>query len=134
MDLGEDKMRWWRFVGHPAVLRAGGLMAVLRQARLTFRLLRDERVPVAAKLLVPGALAYLISPLDLVPDLIPLLGQVDDIGLVLLAVAAFVKMCPSHIVSEHEAALDGREPTARTPGRDEPIDAKYRWVNEQPSP
>src|SRR5205085_9713421 len=69
---GEAKMRWrWWFAGHPAVVRAGGVWAVLRQARLAFRLLCDERVPTATKLIIPATLLYLISPLDLIPDIIP---------------------------------------------------------------
>src|SRR5438128_2440845 len=80
----EDGMQWWRFATHPAIMRAGGLWALLRQGRLAFRLLRDERVPTIAKLVVPAALVYVASPLDLIPDLIPILGQVDDIGILVL--------------------------------------------------
>src|SRR5436305_14873331 len=97
-------MRWWRFAAHPAVMRAGGLWALLRQGRLAFRLLRDERVPMMAKLVVPAALLYVASPLDLIPDLIPVLGQIDDIGIVVLGIVAFIKLCPGHLVAEHEAA------------------------------
>ena len=58
------------------------------------------------KLVVPAAMLYAVSPLDLVPDLIPLVGQVDDLGVVVLAVMAFIKLCPRHLVDEHEATLD----------------------------
>jgi uncharacterized membrane protein YkvA (DUF1232 family) len=125
-------MRWWRFARHPGVARAGGLWAVLRQAQLAFRLLRDERVPMLAKLVVPAAFVYIVSPLDLLPDLIPILGQVDDVGILLLGLAAFIKMCPSHLVAEHEATLEGRPPPAPERRGDEPIDAKYRWVDDRP--
>src|SRR5262249_9019981 len=118
-------MRWWRIAGHPAVVQAGGLWALLRKGQLAFRLLRDERGPLAVKLVIPASLLYLISPLDLIPDFIPVVGQVDDITIVLLAVLAFVKMAPTWIVAEHEAAMDGRpaEPAART--AQDPIDATY---------
>jgi uncharacterized membrane protein YkvA (DUF1232 family) len=127
-------MRWWRFAAHPAVIRAGGLWALFRQARLAFRLLRDERVPTMAKLVVPAALLYVASPLDFVPDLFPLVGQVDDLGILVLGVLAFIKLCPGQLVAEHEAALDGQE--APNPGparRGESVDARYRWVDEQPA-
>lgn len=127
-------MRWWRFATHPAVMRAGGLWALFRQARLAFRLLRDERVPTMAKLVLPAALLYVVSPLDLVPDLIPLVGQVDDIGIVVLSVLAFIKLCPQHLVVEHEAALDGQEASASgSTRRDDTVDARYRWVDDRPS-
>src|SRR5215207_7465071 len=120
-------------------MRAGGGCALLRQARLVFRLLRDDRVPTAAKLIVPAAVMYLISPLDVVPDLIPLLGQIDDIGLLVLSLMAFVRLCPQHLVHEHERALEGEppasttsreEPAARHARPDEPIDVQYRWQGE----
>ena len=127
-------MRWWRLATHPAVIRAGGLWALFRQARLAFRLLRDERVPTMAKLVVPAALFYVASPLDLVPDLIPIVGQVDDIGILVLGVLAFIKLCPRHLVAEHEAALDGQgAPDPRSARGGDPVDARYHWVDERPT-
>jgi uncharacterized membrane protein YkvA (DUF1232 family) len=123
-------VNWWRFGTHPAIARAGGLWAVLRQARLAYRLFRDERVPTVAKLVVPAALVYMISPLDIVPDIFPILGQVDDIGVLLIALAAFVKLCPPHLVDEHEGTFEDRPAASRT--ADEPIDARYRWVDDRP--
>ncbi len=124
-------MGWWKLAGHPAVVRAGGLWAVLKQARLAFRLLRDERVPTAVKLVLPATLLYLISPLDVVPDFLPMLGQADDLMIVLLGVLAFIKMCPAGVVAEHEASIDGRQAPSNGGRDDEPIDARYRWVNER---
>jgi hypothetical protein len=61
-------------------------------------------------------------------------GQVDDIGLLVLSVLAFIKLCPPHLVSEHEAALDGQDVSAGgTAGRGDPVDARYRWVDDRPS-
>jgi uncharacterized membrane protein YkvA (DUF1232 family) len=77
---------------------------------------------------------YLASPLDLMPDLIPLVGQVDDIGLLVLSVFAFIKLCPQHLVDEHEAALEGAEsPAPGAARREDPVDARYRWVDGQPT-
>ncbi|HLH23988.1 MAG TPA: DUF1232 domain-containing protein [Chloroflexota bacterium] len=126
-------MRWWRFATHPAVVRAGGLWALFRRGRLAYRLLRDERVPTMAKLVLPAALLYVVSPLNLIPNLIPIVGEVDDIGILVLGVLAFIKLCPRHLVVEHEAALDGQPVADAGPiPRDEPVNARYRWVDEQP--
>ncbi len=126
-------MRWWRIATHPAVLRAGGLWALLGRVRLALALLTDDRVPVATKLVLPAALLYLLSPVDVLPDLFPLLGQVDDLGIVILALLAFIRLCPRAVVAEHEARLRG---AGRSPGAGrragEPIDAAYRWVDERP--
>ena len=124
-------MRWWRIATHPSVVKAGGIWTIFKQVRLAYRLLRDERVPVVAKLVLPAALVYLASPIDLIPDLIPLLGQVDDIGLLILSLVAFIRLCPRHLVDEHEAELDGQpaEPRSRQRARpDEPVDVRYEWV------
>ncbi len=129
-------MRWWQFGKNPSVAQAGGLMAVFKQARLAYRLLRDERVPMVAKMVLPATLVYLASPIDLIPDLIPLLGQVDDIGLLILGLVAFIKLCPQHLVSEHEASLDGKPAPAPSGARhrpDEPVDVRYEWVDGRPA-
>ena len=93
-------MRWWQLAGHPAVVRAGGLWAVLRQAQLAFRLLRDERVPTAVKLVVPATLLYLISPIDVVPEFIPVLGPLDDAILAALVVRHLVRRAGREVVAE----------------------------------
>ena len=49
-----------------------------RTGRLAFRLVRDSRVPLAAKLVLVATVAYIISPLDIVPDWFPVVGQADD--------------------------------------------------------
>ena len=128
-------MHWWRIASNPHVVRAGGIWAVFKQLRLAYRLLRDERVPMLTKMVLPATRVYLASPLDVLPDLIPIVGQVDDIGLVILGLIAFVKLCPQGLVAEHEAELDGNEPTTKTGARsrpDEPVDVRYEWVDERP--
>jgi uncharacterized membrane protein YkvA (DUF1232 family) len=53
------------------------------------RLLRDKRVPRSAKALLAVAVPYLLSPIDLIPDFVPVLGQLDD-ALVVAAVFGYV--------------------------------------------
>ena len=50
--------------------------------KLLFRLFKDGRVPATEKAFLIGAIAYVISPIDLIPDVIPFVGQVDDLYLV----------------------------------------------------
>jgi uncharacterized membrane protein YkvA (DUF1232 family) len=77
---------------------------------LTVRLLREPAVPVLTKVLPFLALLYVISPLDFVPDFLPVLGQLDDLGVVLLALEGFTRLCPTEAVEFHRAALvDGRK-------------------------
>ncbi|MCS6802037.1 MAG: hypothetical protein RMM58_08875 [Chloroflexota bacterium] len=86
------------------------LAEAITLARLIWRLLWDRRVPRSAKLVVPAALALLLSPLDFVPDfLIGLLGLgvVDDLTIVLLAARLVIALSPPEVVAEHLARLRG---------------------------
>src|SRR5262245_47069691 len=78
---------------------------LINQVRLTWRLLRDPRVPLSAKLIPVGALIYVLSPLDIIPDLLPVLGQLDDLGIVLAGMRLFESFVPEYIVQEHLQAL-----------------------------
>jgi uncharacterized membrane protein YkvA (DUF1232 family) len=61
---------------------------------------RDPRVPWAAKAFAALVVAYAFSPLDLIPDFIPILGYVDDLVLVPLGIALALKMIPAQVLDE----------------------------------
>jgi uncharacterized membrane protein YkvA (DUF1232 family) len=87
-------------------------------ARLVARLLQDPRVGVWPKLLLVGTAGYVLSPVDVLPDWLPLVGALDDLTLVALACRGFMALCPVPIVAEHAAVLAGRpasEPMPRSP-------------------
>ena len=68
---------------------------------LVSRLLRDERVPRRSKLLFVALVGYLALPFDLVPDFIPVAGQLDDAIVVALALRAVVASAGDEIVAEY---------------------------------
>lgn len=70
-------------------------------ARLVWGLLRDPRVPVSLKALLVGALVYVVSPLDMIPDAVPVLGQADDLTVVLLVLDLFIRNAPAAVRDEH---------------------------------
>jgi uncharacterized membrane protein YkvA (DUF1232 family) len=72
-----------------------------RDAKVAWRLLRDPRVPPATKLIPLASVLYLIWPLDLVADTWPLLGQLDDFGVLLLGLRLFLRLVPAHLVADH---------------------------------
>ena len=78
--------------------------------RLTWRLLRDRQVPLAAKLVPLGIGAYILSPIDFIPDIWFGVGQVDDLALLLLGVQVFIAVVPHGIVQRHRDAMDGVAP------------------------
>jgi uncharacterized membrane protein YkvA (DUF1232 family) len=64
----------------------------------------DPRVPWYAKALAVCVVAYALSPIDLIPDFIPVLGYLDDLLLVPLGIIAVLKLIPPDIMAEHRAA------------------------------
>ena len=90
------------------------------------RLLGDERVPRARKLVLLALVAYLVMPIDLVPDFIPIAGQLDDVIIAALAVRYVLRSSGPDLLREHwpgpEASLGavlrlacGRDNTGSTP-------------------
>lgn len=78
--------------------------------KLLARLSMDPRVPMRRRALVAAALAYVVSPVDLIPDFLPGLGRLDDLVLVSVAVDRMLSGADAQIVAEHwdgsEDALD----------------------------
>jgi len=64
-------------------------------------LIGDPRVPLGSKLLVGGALIWLLSPIDLVPEFIPVLGPLDDVIVVGLVLRHLIKRAGPEVVQEH---------------------------------
>lgn len=61
---------------------------------------KDPRVPWYARLLAGVVVAYAFSPIDLIPDVIPVIGYLDDLILVPLGIALVVKMIPPHVLQD----------------------------------
>ncbi len=79
---------------------------LLENGRLAFRLFNDPRVPGWVKYGIPLLVVlYLVMPLDVLPDFIPILGQLDDIGVIVLGMSLMAKLAPSYVVDEHKRAL-----------------------------
>jgi uncharacterized membrane protein YkvA (DUF1232 family) len=67
---------------------------------------RDPRVPWYAKLAAVFVAAYALSPIDLIPDFIPVLGYVDDLLILPLGIMLVLWLVPPQIIAEHRAAAE----------------------------
>jgi uncharacterized membrane protein YkvA (DUF1232 family) len=67
---------------------------------------RDRRTALAAKVLAGLVAAYALSPIDLIPDFVPVLGYLDDLILVPAGIWAAVKLIPPTLMAEHRAAAE----------------------------
>ncbi len=69
--------------------------------RLLWGLVTDARVDMVDKMLVAGAIAYIVAPIDLIPDFIPFLGEVDDVFLLVLAIKRLLKNAGRSVLLSH---------------------------------
>jgi uncharacterized membrane protein YkvA (DUF1232 family) len=115
--------------GRPTTAFAGASVLLDRgvrdQLRLGWRLLRDERVS-ALKFALPAMLGlYVMSPLDPIPDFLLGLGQIDDLGVVILGVLLVARiiprLAPSHVVDEHLRHMGGGGRTVKSDAMAEEI-------------
>ena len=90
------------------------LRDLMRHGQQAWSLMRDQRVPGTHKLIPAAAIAYILSPIDLLPEMALLgVGYLDDVAILLLALRWF-----NRLAGEHVAALEQ--------GESEAIDAEYR--------
>ncbi len=80
---------------------------------LVAALMRDERIPRAVRLIPPLLVLYLAMPIDLVPDFIPVLGQLDDLLVAIVAIGLIVKFAPMDVIESHIAQLEAENPPRR---------------------
>lgn len=89
-----------------------------QRIQLAWNLMRDQRVSSWVKRIGPAAIiAYVLSPIDIIPDFLIGPGQVDDLGVIALGLVLLLRMlvrfAPSDVVEEHVSRVTGR-PTGQT--------------------
>jgi uncharacterized membrane protein YkvA (DUF1232 family) len=82
---------------------------VRRDAHALYLAARDPRVPWYAKAVAIAVAAYALSPIDLIPDFIPVVGYLDDLIIVPLGIALVVRLIPPHVMAEHRALADASQ-------------------------
>jgi len=108
------------------------LWRLLNSARLLGRLLREPKVPLLIKAIPVLAGLYIVTPVDFVPDLLPVLGQIDDLVILVVGVEAFFQLCPRETRAFHQHAIANRQPyspmvvTVATDVHGDVIDAEWR--------
>jgi uncharacterized membrane protein YkvA (DUF1232 family) len=109
---------WW--------LRLGLVRSVWSDVRLAARLAREPRVPWLTKVVPALAVLYTLSPIDVAPDFLPVLGQLDDIGVLILALKLFLRLCPAPCAAFHQEELLRGRPYSPASGNPDVIDAQFR--------
>jgi uncharacterized membrane protein YkvA (DUF1232 family) len=81
--------------------KSGFWRELWQQIRLIYYLMRDPEVPIYLKLVPLLGVAYVIFPIDLIPDVAPLLGQLDDLTALVVGAKVFIDLAPPHIVGKY---------------------------------
>ena len=111
----------------------GALAEIFERGKLVWRLMQDQRVPTWIRIGIPAVvLIYFISPVDIIPDFILGLGQLDDLGVILLGMSLFIRLAPGTGVEYHQRAFgiepetaSGGEPTRCVHRDSAPIEGEY---------
>jgi uncharacterized membrane protein YkvA (DUF1232 family) len=102
----------------PGPMKLSSSTRYVRTARLVFKLPtyarvvwgieRDPRTPLPLKAMLAAALAYVLLPIDVIPDVIPIIGHADDLTILLLVLDLFLQNAPADVRAEHtERARNG---------------------------
>ncbi len=97
VNMAEEKKNW---LG-PYSPQGNILREVVQQIKLLYHLMLDPRVHPLAKLIPIAAVVYVISPVDIISDVIPVLGQLDDAAIVMLGMRMFFEVAPPDVVREY---------------------------------
>ncbi len=85
----------------PYIPQGNFIRELIQQAKLAYNLILDPRVHPVTKLIPVVALGYLLLPIDIAPDVIPLLGQLDDAAVLMIGLRMFFEFAPPGVVEEH---------------------------------
>ncbi|HUX88167.1 MAG TPA: DUF1232 domain-containing protein [Chloroflexota bacterium] len=98
-------MRSRRFQGHPLAKLGGTVARLPRYLKLANALARDPAVPALRKSALVGGIGYAILPFDLLPGIIPIVGQLDDLAALLLGIRVALGGCPTDTAQAHLARV-----------------------------
>jgi uncharacterized membrane protein YkvA (DUF1232 family) len=106
------------------------LPKVFKFGRLVWRLTFDKRVSIFLRALVPLAVLYILSPLDLIPDRVAILGRFDDLIILGLALLFLTKLAPPEIVDEHMGRITPSDrPEDKDPSK--VVDGSSRLIDDE---
>ena len=88
---------------------------IKRDVHALYLAARDPRVPWYAKVIAVEVAAYALSPIDLIPDFIPVVGYLDDLLIVPLGIMLAIKLVPPEAMAEHRAAAEREQARPQSP-------------------
>jgi uncharacterized membrane protein YkvA (DUF1232 family) len=84
-------------------------LPVRDKLRLALALARDSRIPLVVRAIPPSLILYLATPIDVIPDFIPVIGHLDDVLILIVGVGLLLRFTPRDVVEEHVARLEAAQ-------------------------
>lgn len=91
-------------------LNASFLGDLVQQIKLVYYLVRDRDVPIYLKVLPFLGVLYVLFPIDIITDIVPVLGQIDDLMILTIGAKVFIEMAPAPVVAKYMAQMRGEGP------------------------
>ena len=91
-------------------LNSSFLGELLQQIKLVYYLVRDRDVPIYLKVLPFLGVLYVLFPIDIITDFVPVLGQIDDLMILTIGAKVFIEMAPAPVVAKYMAQMRGEGP------------------------
>ena len=113
-------------INNPDRSSPGFWLSLINSFRLAWKLLLDRQVPWVVKLIPLFVVLYIVSPIDIVPDFIPVVGQLDDLAVLLIGIQVFIALSPRDVVKRYRDEINGVPPgggwtvTNNAPGSSDP--------------
>jgi uncharacterized membrane protein YkvA (DUF1232 family) len=103
----------WRRNNAPPIAETVSKLPWTAKAKLALRLVQDKRVPVWARSVTLLPALYLASPIDLLPDFIPLIGRLDDAVVFGIVIDVLIRLVPAPVLQEHLESVSAAKPQGR---------------------
>ena len=84
----------------------GYISRLLKETYVFYLAMKDPKLPVYTRVILSLIVGYAFSPIDIIPDVIPILGQLDDLVILLIATSIAKKLVPKDILEKHKAKAD----------------------------
>ncbi len=115
-----------------SMLSSSFLGDLMNQIKLVYYLVRDRDVPIYLKVLPFLGVLYVLFPIDLITDIIPVLGQVDDLMILTIGAKVFIEMAPAQVVAKYMAQMRGEVP-AIVEGTASDVEKQVKFIEGESS-
>ena len=106
----------------------GFLGELWQQVRLVYYLIKDGDVPIYLKVLPLAGVLYALFPIDLITDIVPVLGQLDDLTLLLIGAKVFIEMAPPEVVARYMDEMRAQTSTTIVEGEAADVEPEVKLI------